>query len=856
MWIWIASAWAAAPDREVAVLGNDTAVSHVSIASDGSVVAAVSGAGALVASTDSWQAWTTSPCTVKAVAAATDAVWCGCDDGSVVRVPVSDTGLETADPAIDLGEDVVLGVWLVDDTLWALTEGTDAVELLSVVSVDTTTNTADLDGAFAPPYRGYVDGLVSNGSLYLLHGTSQLTSINLSTGAAGASLSSGMGPSGADLAPAALGVYAADSAGSLWQFSPQSLSWTSLMYSLGTVSAVGSSVDDGWVGVVADDEFKVWATDDLVGAAVGSFAVSPSIVDVAVGSGGYTYAAGSGLLVWTANPWIAELSVSPTTVTNGSVVDVAFTVDRACDWSVHRGGDRTGSGGLLVEGHAEAAGEVATTFTVDGQWEEGSTRVYVLAEADAMTGHARASLIVDNPPDAPVLHQRDLTFGDGSLTVEFEGLTAADIDHYEIYVTTTPFDGAAYETGGPPFDGTDALLTPIRVSAVVADDATVANDEPVAKRISPLTNGTTYYVAVRTFDQGGLMSPMSNVVQGVPQPSFSASELAGDEGGPYCATSPAGALATAFAALLVTLRRRAAVALLLAPGVAAAEDGAVPFEPSRDLTLARGDFEIRYGGFNVTDPSIRSVFGETGNQMLQTEFGIQPFNAWAASGRERKERAGQRFDRIPNALGFLEFDVGVGYFKESDREVAWPADPNAEPEPIDTDEDGNPDTTDTDDDNDDVVDTLDPDNDNDGILDVDEITAPRASAKTTLTLIPLTVDATVRLQLLDEQIVVPFVRGGLDYVLWTERSDDGSSAGPDKAHGAKTGMHYGGGIAVLLDPLAPARASLLEAQSGINDTYIVLEWRKQVVEKAAGSGDDTGMSFSGTMTTFGLKMDF
>ncbi len=836
MWIWIASAWAVAPDREVAVLGSETAsVDHVSIAADGVLVAAVSGSSALIASTDSWRAWTTSPCTVSAVAAGTDAVWCGCADGSVVRVPVSTTGPGSPDAAIETGETEVLGVWLATDTLWTLTQGPDPLNLLSVVPVDTATNAAEPDRAFSPLYRGYVDGLVSNGVLYVMHGTSQITAITLATGSGAASLTTGLGPSGADLAPAALGVYAGDSAGSLWQFNRDVLSWSPLMYTLGDVSAVGSSVDEGWVGVAADGEFTVWSTDDLVvGSSVDSFAVSASIVDIAVGTGGYTYAAGSGLHVWTANPWVDDLVVSPATATNGDSVDVTFTLDRASDWSVLRGGDRAGTGDVLVEGQADAAGPVTTSFTVASGFDEGENPLYVVAKSGALSGHARASLTIDNPPGAPVLAASRLTFDDGSLTLAFDGLTAADIAYYEIYVTTTPFDGVSYATGGPPFDGTDALQTPIHV--VASADLEV----PVTRRISPLTNGTTYYVAVRTFDQGGLMSPMSNVIQGVPQPSYSAAELAGDEGGAYCATSPAGALATAFAALIVALRRRAALAVVLVPGAAFAEDGTLGFQPARDLSLARGDFEIRYGGILLEDDSLRTQFGETGNQVLQTEFGIQPFNAWAAAGRERKLRDGQRFDKAPNVLGFLEFDVGVGLLKESDPEVAWPNIPDAPVDPnLDTDGDGILDVTDTDD-------------DGDGIADADAV----ATTKATLTMIPLSLDATFRLQVLDEQMVVPFVRGGFDYVLWNSSSDPGSGADPEKVHGAKQGRHYGGGVAILLDPLGPARASLLETQSGINDTYLVMEWRKQVITKAAAGGDDTGMSFSGTMTTFGLKMDF
>jgi hypothetical protein len=133
-----------------------------------------------------------------------------------------------------------------------------------------------------------------------------------------------------------------------------------------------------------------------------------------------------------------------------------------------------------------------------------------------------------------------------------------------------------------------------------------------------------------------------------------------------------------------------------------------------------------------------------------------------------------------------------------------------------------------------------------------------SSVKTMLTWFPLGLSGTARLQLLDEQLVVPHARLGFDYVLFTELTDDGTG-GKDKVAGSKLGHHYAIGGSLLLDLFAPGRASLLEAQTGINDTYLVVEWRRQNVDSrdlpwAAAEVD--GFDFSGSMLTVGLKLDY
>jgi hypothetical protein len=137
-----------------------------------------------------------------------------------------------------------------------------------------------------------------------------------------------------------------------------------------------------------------------------------------------------------------------------------------------------------------------------------------------------------------------------------------------------------------------------------------------------------------------------------------------------------------------------------------------------------------------------------------------------------------------------------------------------------------------------------------------------ASGDTTmLTIWPLGVSGAIRGQFLDEQVLVPYVRGGFDAAVYDERWDDGSGS-KTKVKGVKSGMHYGLGLSLLLDTLGRDRASLLESQTGINDTFLTVEWRRQVscnplsCAASRAEHDAKGFAFDGSMITAGLLLTY
>ncbi len=129
-----------------------------------------------------------------------------------------------------------------------------------------------------------------------------------------------------------------------------------------------------------------------------------------------------------------------------------------------------------------------------------------------------------------------------------------------------------------------------------------------------------------------------------------------------------------------------------------------------------------------------------------------------------------------------------------------------------------------------------------------------------LTWWPLALDATFRAHFVDEQPVVPFVRYGWDYVLWSEKHDVGTEK--ETVQGGKFGTHFALGGNVLLDVFQPGRASFLETQTGINDTWITIEWRRQRVDARNApwggrlANAQNALDFSGDAFTVGLKLDW
>jgi len=121
---------------------------------------------------------------------------------------------------------------------------------------------------------------------------------------------------------------------------------------------------------------------------------------------------------------------------------------------------------------------------------------------------------------------------------------------------------------------------------------------------------------------------------------------------------------------------------------------------------------------------------------------------------------------------------------------------------------------------------------------------------TRLSLFPISLSGTFRLDVFDGQPLVPFASGGVDYWLWAEQQNtgDGYLMG-SSTKGGKLGYHYGVGVNVLLDVFSQERASRAEARWGIEDSYLVVEYRLQETLS------EEGLAFGGSVISAGLKID-
>jgi hypothetical protein len=121
-----------------------------------------------------------------------------------------------------------------------------------------------------------------------------------------------------------------------------------------------------------------------------------------------------------------------------------------------------------------------------------------------------------------------------------------------------------------------------------------------------------------------------------------------------------------------------------------------------------------------------------------------------------------------------------------------------------------------------------------------------------LSLFPISASLTGRLDFFHEQPIVPFGRIGADYWMWRENWYVADETSTDSSRdGGKYGWHFGGGLMLLLDGLDRGAASKLESSAGIDDTYLVAEYRRTLLVHG-----ENQLNFSTSEFTFGLKFDF
>jgi len=794
IWVWMLSAAAGAvPDRVATSLSVGTQVVDVVASEDRSTVAFLSGAGAVsLMDLGTWDLRTVAPCSgVGGIARAPgepSRFWAGCDDGSIQWFEMGDEGPEVGAEAIELAESAILGLTSNDTLVFALADNPVGEGNPQVHAYNVDTATVLTGGYPSTLSYGSVEDMEANNNFVLLsHGGANFTKVasggggaTRQQGAPGASKTSDIETIGASR------VFVAGGASGVLEFQtgPNILSlFLTEAGGVSSASAIAANEDDEWFAIADDETEQLLIVEMDAGSGTPS-SVQLATVDVASADdaireldhvSGYLFGGtdGGAVHIFTDKPWVDAGAATPTAALNGETVSVTFTSDQAGTWEARLGASSNGGGSLIADGTVAADNETTATFEVDGAFKEGDNTIRIVVENEAgERGHDSTSVSVDNPPTKVQLRPRDVGFGDRRVEIQINGITDEDLSHYVIYVTAEPFSSEDYPTEGPAFvgvegDGSGAdMKLPRRVNMEPGKDKTIS--------IESLTNGATYYMAIRAYDQAGQESAMSNVVDETPRETFGVSDLVDEKGGYSCSTtgtSSLGLLALLGGLLAGARRSGMAVALvgvsLISQPALADVDSEWPQKGQKFSDFVGRTFEARYGDQTFDDPVMDQVFGDS-HRIFWLEYGMTLFE-------------------------LTEFTVASGLYKDPGHRIDAAGNQSADDD--------------------------------------------------TMQAVPFSVDATFRLDVLPEQPIVPFAGFGYDYWLWEESWNGGEKSG------GKSGTHTSMGVNVLLDIFQPGRASRLEASSGITDSYISIEWRKQSV------GTGSGLSFSGEAVMIGLKLD-
>jgi len=109
-----------------------------------------------------------------------------------------------------------------------------------------------------------------------------------------------------------------------------------------------------------------------------------------------------------------------------------------------------------------------------------------------------------------------------------------------------------------------------------------------------------------------------------------------------------------------------------------------------------------------------------------------------------------------------------------------------------------------------------------------------SSDDTALKIIPMSVTLTYRFDMLAERFripLAPYARVGIERYAWWVTDGSGSKV----IKGATNGWSVAGGLALLLDVFDPGLAREMDADSGVNHTYLFAEARKTTIDDFGSS---------------------
>lgn len=228
-------------------------------------------------------------------------------------------------------------------------------------------------------------------------------------------------------------------------------------------------------------------------------------------------------------PWVEATEPTPSILESSDTFSFDFTSSESGSYSIRLNGSSNDDGNELASGTVTADEVETIELEHTEDFIEGENILRIVVQNADRQGHDAVRIVVDTPPTTPNLPAQDVGFGDESILISSVAIIDSDLESYEVYASTEPFDALDYEVDGPRLDGFDPSAFQIDVRPGEAFDWSLTG----------LVNDQDYYIAVRAVDAAGTFSPMSEVQQVTPRDTVSASELSGETGG-YCGVSTIG----------------------------------------------------------------------------------------------------------------------------------------------------------------------------------------------------------------------------------------------------------------------------------------------------------------------------
>ncbi|HSN92339.1 MAG TPA: MXAN_2562 family outer membrane beta-barrel protein [Anaeromyxobacteraceae bacterium] len=137
---------------------------------------------------------------------------------------------------------------------------------------------------------------------------------------------------------------------------------------------------------------------------------------------------------------------------------------------------------------------------------------------------------------------------------------------------------------------------------------------------------------------------------------------------------------------------------------------------------------------------------------------------------------------------------------------------------------------------------------------LEDTTTPSVADETTFRVVPLTLSVGYRFDWLSRRFEVPVMlygKASLERLNWWVADHRGVTV----ETGATNGYSFTGGVGFLLDFLDPGLAREMERDTGVNDTWLVFDVTKSVVDDF-GSGTSWDLSDESISLGFGLMFAF